>query len=269
MVEFRSKVDIFKPHARFGHKGDSFREIIDMWEELGFVTVHESPDRYVWLNEPGNVLLHDLPLVYDVVNTLPKHRIALFGNEIPDGGMPWIFWGRRPRLLDKIHNEPEISLQERTQESIFVGKVENQTQIKNRFQSNIDWTQLISEFHITVGLYEDYKYTQEQYLRAMRKSKFALLLPGYGPKCNRDIEAIAMGCIPLVTKGVDTTYADSWSESMNYLYVDSADDYNRAVNMSDDELNDIRLRNYKWYADNASPAGSFTTTMDIVRNYAG
>ena len=204
-------VKIYKPNDN--HKNDTFREVIDMWKDDGFVEIHESPDRYVWWNEPGDVLLHDFPLIRDCVSDVPDANQYLFGNEQDDRGSAWIMWGRNPRMLETAYNEcAKVSPKYRMWESIFVGKVENNIQTRNRFQSKIDWSKYIQNFMIVKGFNSPYPYSPADYLYNMSISKFALLLPGYGPKCNRDVEACAAGAIPIVTPGVCTEYYDKWEE---------------------------------------------------------
>ena len=84
-----------------------------------------------------------------------------------------------------------------------VFKVENQVQANGRL--NYDWSQGIEEFVMPIqgGGPHAYPYTQEQYQERLSSSKFGLLLPGYGPKCNRDIECMAHGTVPIVVQGCD------------------------------------------------------------------
>ena len=50
---------------------------------------------------------------------------------------------------------------------------------------------------------EKYKYTQDEYLDLLRNSKFGLCLRGFGPKCNREIELMGLGTVPIVETNVD------------------------------------------------------------------
>ena len=254
-------VKIYKPHDRYGHKGDTFREIIDMWKDDGFVEIHESPDQYVWWNEPGDVLLHDHPVIMGV----PKCNQALFGNEQCIDMKSWVFWGRNPRMLETVYKTSvKVNPKYRMWESIFIGKVENSTQMNNRFQSKIDWTKHIQNFMIVKGVNAPYPYSPADYLYNMSISKFALLLPGYGPKCNRDIEACAMGAVPIVTPGVCTEYYDKWEEGRNYLRLETENNIEKIFNTPNEILEEIQETNYEWYENNSTSKGSFHMTRDII-----
>ena len=56
-----------------------------------------------------------------------------------------------------------------------------------------------------------YKYSQKEYLDLIGSSKFGLCLAGYGPKCNREIELIGMGTVPVFAPEVDNTYSRNLS----------------------------------------------------------
>jgi len=262
------KRTVYYPNDAWGHKGDSFREIIKLWHRDGFVDVLESPDRYVWMDDHGEILLYDYDLVTDF-GGLPEFKIGLFGNQVPqdiDNAYPWILWARNPHLLEQaVLTMKKVLPRYRMWKSMFVGKVENETQFKNRFQTKIDWTKHIQNFAVVKGAQTPYPYTPQDYLYNMSITKFAFLLPGYGPKCNRDIEATALGAIPVVTPGVATDYWNEWEEGVNFLRMETEDDIEGIYNTSDDILESIQQNNYEWYKKNCSSKGSFDTTLEIVK----
>ena len=252
---------IQKPLPKWGHKGDTFREILDEWERMGLAQLEASSDRFVWWGK-REVLLHDHPRIED---DLPEFNVGLFGNAQHEKGLPWIFWGRNPELLENYHYTlTQRSVRERTIKSIFLGKVENQIQFNNRFQSKVDWSNHIDLYCVVSGVNTPYPCSQEEYLKFMADSKFALLLPGYGPKCNRDIEAIAMGAIPIVTPGVCTEYYNTWEEGKNYLRMETVEDLERIYDTPNDQLQEMQETNYQWYVDNCTTFSSFYLTKKII-----
>lgn len=259
---------IFVPTS--GHKGDSFRELIQLWMRDGFVEIFPSPDRYVWLQKPGTVLLYDYDLVTDF-GGLPSYEIGLFGNQVPvnsPNSFPWIMWGRHPYLVEQMYAEMnKIKPKHRMWKSLFVGKVENDVQFKNRFQTGIDWSKHIQNFTVVKGAATPYPYSPVDYLYNMSRTQFAFLLPGYGPKCNRDIEAMAMGAIPVVTPGVSTEYYRPWVENVNYVSIQTEQDIEslKKLEKNDTLLEKIQRENYKWYLENCSSKGSFETTLEIIQ----
>lgn len=258
-------VRLFIP--KYGHR-DSARGMIQSWNDLGLVSIHSSPDMFVWWNEPGDVLLFDYDLLRDYL-PLPKYNKILFGNEfIPSipNAHKWIFWGRHPKILEEKYKTMEkIDPGSREVHSIFAGKVENPTQHQNRFTTKINWSNHIEDFSIVYGVQSNYKYTHEEYLHRLSQSKFSLHLPGYGPKCNREIEAAAMGCIPIVTPGVDVDYYSPWVENVNYLRLNKKSDFGDIFNTDVSLLTEIQNNNFEWYERNCSTTGSFETTCKIIR----
>lgn len=255
------------PIPKWGHKGDTFREILSLWEQKGFVNLCASPDRYVWWEKPGYVLLHDHPQLFDVNKQLPDFKLGLFANEYYESekSKRWIFWPRNPRkTIEKFENMKHVPVHKRYWKSTFIGKVENQIQLDNRFQSRIDWTKYIQLIKIVKGVQTPYPYPPEVYLHVLSKSKMGLLLPGYGPKCNRDIECCAMGCVPIKTPGVCTEYYNKWNKNENYLVIEDESDIISVLNTDNYILQYIQENNIKWFKENCTIEGSFETTRKII-----
>ena len=122
---------ILKPNAG-SHCGDTFRELVGIWEELNLCEVKDSPDDFCWINECGDILLYDLPRLDD--RHIPKFRHGIFGNTVPmhPNCHPWIFWARSPRRLMEARKTPLLGYADRDIESIFLGKIENDVQNQNR-----------------------------------------------------------------------------------------------------------------------------------------
>lgn len=253
-----------------GHCGDTFRELVDMWEERGLCEVEESPDSFCWAKEHGTVLLYDFPRLDD--REIPPFRYGLFGNTVPSGYpqcKSWIMWARSPRKLEERIQQGIPSYSERTTLSIFLGKVENYVQQAGR--TTQDWQKSVEEFSMPIELGDasntNYKYTQEEYLDKVAHSKFGLCLPGYGPKCNREIEYLGLGVVPIVTPGVDLTYHESLKEDCHYLRINTADELNEKISLiSKNQWKAMSEQGRAWYDRNASPEGSYSTTSRIVDN---
>ena len=83
------------------HKGDTSRELIDMWEESGYCEIIRDKvnDVFLWANSPGDVLLYEYDR-YDVYPGVPRFNRALFAGMQHPNGSPWIYWGRHPRKLE-------------------------------------------------------------------------------------------------------------------------------------------------------------------------
>ena len=255
-------IQILKP--THGHGGDTFRQLLDMWEENGYCKVLPTDHPNCWVGEVGNILLFDFPRLDD--RPIPTFKFALFGNTVPfgDAVSPWIFWGRKPRSIEEHRKDPASF---RNIESMFLGKVENHLQLNNR--TRVRWDNVVELFSMPVRMGEatntNYPYTQDQYLNFIKRSKFGLCLPGYGPKCNREIEYMAFGTVPIITPGVDITYYNPIVEGEHFIHVERPDELKEKISsISDDEWDRMSKNCIRWYEENCSPKGSYDITMKIL-----
>ena len=256
---------ILKPKT--GHGGDTFRELLDMWEENGYCEIEETDSNFCWVGERGKVLLYDFPRLDD--RKQERFEIGLFGNTVPDCGgcSPWIFWPRKPRVVEEHRKE---LVETRTIESVFLGKIENDIQLHNRSQCR--WDTSVELFSMPKLMHRhasntNYPYTQEEYLNIIKRSSYGLCLPGYGPKCNREIEYMAFGTVPIITTGVDVSYYDALVEGEHYIRVDTPEEISPKIrSISKEKWRQMSDNCVQWYERNASPKGSFETTVRILKN---
>jgi len=250
------------------HKGDTFRELLSMWEESGYCTTEESDDRFCWANGVGDTLLYE----YARFDFLPERwNYALFSNMQKDckNCSPWIFWARHPKQLEKEISNGIISYDNRKFTSIFLGKIENNIQHQNRTRH--DWSSCIEEFSMPVlmGNVNHYPYSQNEYLLRVKHSHFGLVLPGYGPKCNREIEYLGLGTVPIYTDGCSLDFYNKMSEGDHYLKASSPEDVRDIVNnISENEWKYLSDNGRGWYDANCSRKGSFKTTQTILEGLA-
>ena len=252
------------------HKGDTFRELLGMWEESGYCQLYENNDRFCWANGVGQILLYE----YARFDFMPNinWKWALFSNtQLFHGNCsPWIFWARHPRMLEKSINSGIFSYSERNTESIFLGKIENNIQYNGRMGH--DWGKVIEEFSmpISFGDSTSYPYTQEEYLDKVKGSKFGLVLPGYGPKCNREIEYLGLGTVPIYTTDSGLHYYDSLEEGVHYLMVKTPEEIPSLIEKIDEKAwNQLSINGREWYNKNCSRLGSFETTKKIIEERCG
>ena len=255
--------------SKSGHaKGDTFRELLDMWVESGCCTIEESNDRFCWVGDVGDILLYE----YARFDFVPSSwNYALFANmqKNEENCSPWIFWARHPRQLEKSIEEGILSYEDREIESIFLGKIENQIQFDNRMK--FDWRMNIEEFSMPVamGNVHEYPYTQEEYLNKIKSSKFGLVLTGYGPKCNREIEYMGLGTVPIFTEGCGLDYFNPLEEGVHYLFAKNPVHLKEVINgVDEDQWEELSANGREWYDKNCSREGSFKTTQQILEGIA-
>ena len=249
----------------FSHAGDSFREMVKLWEEKGYVRIVEDPKAtQIWL---GDVLLYDRPTL-DWLFAAPqeeqKWKLALFGNPKPStsGGpaLPWFFWPRRPRLVEELSKSSTT----RTKKLVFYGKIENKVQERRRMTMN--WASVCDDYHMVNGDSTPYKYTQEEYLVKLSESKFGLCLAGFGKKCHREVECMALGTVPIVAADVDMdSYANPPIEGTHFFRCATPEAVKAILDSTDDEAwSKMSEACRAWWRENASAEGSWLLTKKLI-----
>ena len=261
----------------YAHPGDSFREMVKLWKARGYVQVKQHPiATMVWWGDVGKngTLLYDRPtnewrLAAPMVEQ--SWSRALFGNPKPDGiehAIPWSFWPRRPELVEQLATE-ETSGREwasRTKQLVFYGKVENRVQARRRCER--EWKTCCSEFVLVEGEKTPYPYTHSEYLLQLSMARFGLCLAGYGLKCHREVECMAMGCVPVVSPEVDMdSYAEPLIEGVHYIRVQTPEEATQKINACTEETWEPMSQACRaWWKRNASCEGMFELTKRLSKN---
>jgi hypothetical protein len=253
--------------AFFGHAGDSFREMAVMWAAKGYVRIVEDKFAHqVWLHGIGHTLLYDRP-TYEWLEASPpeerKYKHGLFGNPAPPSdGKAWSFWPRRPSIVEElaVTSRP---FADRTQTLVLYGKIENAVQKKRR---PLNWASACSEFVMPVGGEKAYPFSQKEYLEKLGEAKFGLCLPGYGWKCHREVECMAMGCVPIVSPDVDmTNYAEPPVKGEHYFVAETPEEARRlAVETDEATWNKMSAACRAWWKENSSCDGMWRLTQKLT-----
>ncbi len=253
----------------WSHCGDTFREMVKVWAERGYCKIQTTEDSpHCWWGSIGEVLLYDRPTPrWWQTEHLPSYQMALFGNCPPPGPAShvlrqsvWSFWPRSPRMLEEKVENGIPGWGERTRQSIFLGKVENGVQKQRR--CNTDWSKCVELFSMPIDSTGKYPYTQSEYLDLVMGSRFGLCLPGYGNKCNREIEYMGLGTVPIVTEGVDMKhYLRAPKEGTHYFTAKTPADVERIVQTTTQETwEKMSYACKQWWRENASAEGLFRLT---------
>ena len=270
------KIKIIKPSVGL-HDGSSFRELLDMWDELGYceVVAGDIPPQpwkreetqlvqsRPWVSGIGKVLLYDNPIL-DKLHSDLKWEMSLWSNEVKkdENCYPWIFWPKHSKIHYKFIQQGIKKHSERNNESVFIGSFTTQ-------KRSGSWHTSIQNYWM--GRPGGRALNNSEYLDALSHHKFGLCLPGVGPKCLRDIELIGLGTVPIFTPGVSTDYYRPLIKDKHFLYAESPQEIRNAIESCDKEKwNYISNNCVEWYDENCSPLGSFKTTMQIIEeNYKG
>jgi len=277
-------------HAAYRHPGDSFREMLQMWNERGWIKLYHSWNaNLVWWGEIGQ----DGVCLYDwdtddrrwMVPGLEKmSRLTLYANPRPPvfdldlvsherAVKPWSYWPQNPRILESLARRPRLGYQERNSGLVFFGKNQNSVQAERR--QTHDWSKAAlgssgSRFHIA-DYGEPYLLAKDVYLETLGQSRFGLCLPGYGNKCHREIECMAMGCVPLVSEEVDMdSYANPPEAGKEYFRVSSPEHAALlAAELSEDKWEEMSEACHAWWVKNASCEGLFELTKKLTGGGGG
>ena len=254
--------DVDKINKVFKHQGDSGRELVREWEKLGLVNICKSPIPFmVWDNK---FIMYDFDTDYQLINSpIDKQTTPIYtGNELIEGCNLWTYWSRHPKVLHEHYNMSVKTYEQRDIDTIFIGNIENSVQAKWR---STEWGKYISRFHMTNGP-GNRTFSHEEYLKLLAKSKYGLCLRGYGPKCNREIELLALGTVLIVTPGVDPdNYINPLQENLHYIRVDQPKDIPEKIsNISNTQWHEMSAACRLWYNMNSSPYGSFKLTRELA-----
>lgn len=254
----------------WAHSGDSFREMVDVWVSRGYCRREYSTETGLcWWGGVGDTVLFDWDTPRWWNTQMPNYRFALFGNAAPPGPSGhearqsvWSMWPRHPKLLEAFVAEHGVQTwSDRTVTSLFLGKVENGVQKEHRCGE--DWSTAVEMFSMPMdSTGGPYPYTPQEYLEHVAKSRFGLCLRGYGPKCNREIEYMAVGTVPVVTEGVDMThFLSPPREGVHFLRAKTPADVQRVIaKTTQSEWERMSAACHAWWRENASAEGLFRLT---------
>ena len=245
------------------HNNDSYRElpILMKLQNKDVDIKFDDKTIHCWL-EP-NILTYDRPTLEWCNQEITTSSLMLLGNgdvnvegqqlksKIPNLNIkPWIFWPRKPMLLEKVLKQNGIlSHDERNNESIFIGNFENSVQEKFR-KTTDSWETVLTEYHCTKG--QQHKFSHEEYLMKLRGSKYGLCLRGYGSKCHREVELMAFGTVPIVTPEVTvSSYMEPLIENTHYILVKNSDELKQKIaNIDEEHWTKMSKACYDWYQRN-------------------
>jgi hypothetical protein len=259
------------------HNNDSYRELplLMKLQNKDVDIKYDDTTIHCWL-EP-NILTYDRPTLEWCNQEIGNSSLMLLGNgdiniegkqvkdKIPNLNIsPWIFWPRKPMLLEKVLKQNGIlKYDERKIESIFIGNFENSVQEKFR-KTTESWNSVLSEYHCTKG--KQHKFSHEEYLMKLRNSRYGLCLRGYGSKCHREVELMAFGTVPIVTPEVTvSSYMESLIENTHYILVKSPEELKEQItNIDEEQWNKMSSACYEWYQRNVHSKNCWNNMIEYI-----
>ena len=256
------------------HANDSFRELAMLYKKNNNdVNIELIDNGHCWLG--NHILLYDRPTHEWFNQDLANSSLILLGNgDINKEGLllkknnlnvkPWIFWPRRPFIMEKfLENNKIKSYNERTVESIFIGNIENNIQNQYR-NTNNNWENVLHVYHCTRGT--QHKFSQEEYLQQLANAKYGLCLRGYGSKCHREVELMALGTVPIITESVCiNSYMDPPQENIHYIRCNNPENLQTILsNISQEKWETMSNNCYEWYQKNVHSKNSFKNFLNNI-----
>ena len=259
------------------HNNDSYRELplLMKLQNKDVDVVYDDKTIHCWL-EP-NILTYDRPTIEWCNQEITTSSLMLLGNgdvEVEGKELkskvrnfnikPWIFWPRKPMLVEKILRTTMcLSHDERKIESIFIGNFENSVQEKFR-KTTDSWENVLTEYHCTKG--QQHKFSHEEYLMKLRDSKYGLCLRGYGSKCHREVELMAFGTVPIVTPEVNvSSYMEPLIENTHYILVNNPEELKQKVaSINKEQWTKMSTACYEWYQRNVHSKNCWKNMIEHI-----
>ena len=132
------------------------------------------------------------------------------------------------------------------------------------------WAKVITVFDMLIAEEgKPYKLTNDEYLDVLRRSRYGLCMRGFGPKCHREVELMALGTVPIVVSGVDMDdYDDPPVEGIHYIRVEKPEDVSAKLSgITEEQWEAMSEACVAWYRRNASIEGAFVKTADIIQRF--
>ena len=259
------------------HNNDSYRELPLLMKLQNKDVDIKFDDKTIhcWL-EP-NILTYDRPTLEWCNQEIASSSLMLLGNgdvnvegeqlksKIPNLNIsPWIFWPRKPMLVEKVLKTKGIlTHDERPIESIFIGNFENSVQEKFR-KTTDSWDTVLTEYHCTKG--QKHKYSHEEYLMKLRDSRYGLCLRGYGSKCHREVELMAFGTVPIVTPEVTvSSYMEPLIENTHYILVKDPEELKeKLASIDQEQWTKMSSVCYEWYQRNVHSKNCWKNMIEHI-----
>jgi hypothetical protein len=268
------------PGTMYDHAGDTFRELArECYTRSNCdVLIAQSRDGHCWLSP--NIMLYDRDDASSIDSRVANATLVLVGNgnaqEMAESFRdasgraptvsPWTYWPRHPAAIENYMAAClRKTYSERGTLSTFIGNCENAVQLQHR-QLHDGCRQAVEKFIMTYSARAQYTLSQDEYIKAMSDSKFGLCTSGYGSKCNREMECLALGTVILATNDVETdSFLEPLVEGLHFLRVDGADDIKRVTDtMSAHDWDAMSVAGVEWYMRNVHGKRSHATTLSRV-----
>ena len=255
---------------------EQFKELCYILEnKFTDIKIINDKSLYIWLSQSKYVLLYDQKTL-ESFNTDKEVPFILLGNgsyqdeikKLEENKFkikPFIFWAKYPYTLEKFILNKSKTYKERTFNTIFIGNIKSS--YTESIRHNIkDWKDSIDYLWIINS--NDYMFEYEEYLEKIANSRFGLSFEGYGKKCNRDIELMALGTVMLRFGNVNVDcYYEKLIENKHYININEKADINKIISsISEKKWNYMSNECKNWYYRNCHSDNTLNVWFKSIAN---
>lgn len=148
-------------------------------------------------------------------------------------------------------------------ESIFSGTIRGKNHVRNKWINSTEiWSSSPAKRYTkTNKLFRSIK----DYYMALATTQFGLCLAGDCPVCQREIEVLGVGCVPIYTTGVEWDYYNKPIEGKHFLYCKSPEELNDVIEgVSEDRYMWMQEEGIKYFNENNSVEGMWNNLNKII-----
>lgn len=106
----------------------------------------------------------------------------------------------------------------------------------------------------------------DEYIKLIGSAKYCLCLPGFGKKCHKEMETMAVGTVPIFTPGCCTSYHNKLLKGVHYFYAENKHDIEK-IKITPHHKWEIMSSNcYEWFNNNIAPEGAYNTIKRALQS---
>ena len=254
-----------------------FYKLIKEWERLGLAEIGERPPyparRYmrhifsVWVGRVGGLVLDPTTTRVTATNDPFEHAlITEYTDRVRDipNTHPWNFWVRDLDAYNVVRNEM-VNVKKKV-ESIFSGTIRGAVHERNKWKNSTEIFSFSGATH--------YKKTNRlrnsiiDYYRLVSSSKFGLCPVGDQGFCQREVETIGLGAIPVFTPGTLNRYHEPMVEDEHFIYAENPEEMHQKINgISEEKRTWMVERGQDYYKRRLSPEGMWSSVLETIDKY--
>ena len=245
-------------------------QYISEWERLGYIERIHIPmlrdHRYIsWVGRVGGLALEpsevrSISTPYEYVLSC-QYRSSY--SNMPTV-LPWNFYVRNLKAFNLVKSE--LNNIPKTHRSIYSGTIRGNTHERNRW---INSTEIFSYRRAAGYNRTNRKYpTIEDYYRALAATRYGLCPVGDCSKCQREVETMGLGCVPVYTTGVEWTSIVDPIENRHFIYADSPKEMNDKIDtIPETTRQDMAKEGIEYFDNYCSPQGLWNSVLITIDKY--